>query len=80
MKLPLPAGLEGDRDTALAIVLKGVSETWQVNVLQIRGYPTRVSVTLDGYGTVDAPAIALSPGQARHLASQITEIPAPERA
>jgi hypothetical protein len=67
------------RDTALAVVLEGVSEKWQMNVLQIRGCPTRVKVILDGVGTVDAPPISLTPHQARHLATQITEILGPER-
>ncbi len=61
-------------ETKLAIVLEGVSENWQMNILQIRGCPTRVKVTLEGYGTVDAAAISLSPNQARHLATQIIEI------
>jgi hypothetical protein len=70
---------ESASDTALAIVLEGVSEKWQMNVLQIRGCPTRVKVMVDGYGAVDAPAIALTPDQARHLATQITEILGVER-
>ncbi len=78
MKLPLPKHLENSREKALAVVLEGVSERWQMNVLQIRGCPTRVKVILDGYGTVDAPAISLTPNQARHLARQITEILGPE--
>jgi hypothetical protein len=36
-----------------------------MNVLQIRGCPTRVKVILDGYGTVDAPAISLTPNEER---------------
>ena len=67
-------------EAALAIVLEDVSEKWQMNVLQFRGCPTRIRVTLDGYGTVDAPAISLTPNQARHLALQITEILGPEGA
>jgi hypothetical protein len=74
MEMPAQARSEEGLDTALAIVLEGVSEKWQMNVLQIRGCPTRVKVTLDGYGTLDAPAISLTPSQARHLATQITEI------
>jgi hypothetical protein len=69
---------EKARDTELAIVLEGVSERWQMNVLQIRGCPMHVNVKLDGYGTIDAPAISLTPKQARHLATQITEILWPE--
>lgn len=65
--------------TAFAILLEGVSDKWQMNVLQIRGCPTRVQVVIDGYGTVDAPAISLTANQARHLATQITEILGPER-
>jgi hypothetical protein len=74
MEAPTQARPEEGADTALAIVLEGVSEEWQMNVLQIRGCPTRVTVTLGGYGTVDAPAIRLRPAQARHLAAQIMEI------
>ena len=79
MKLPIPTPSQEARDTALAIVLEGVSEKWQMNVLQIRGRPTRIKVILDGYGTVDASAISLSPTQARHLAAQITELLGRER-
>ena len=67
-------------DTALAIVLEGVSERWQKNVLQICGSSTHVKVILDGYGAIDAPAISLTPDQARRLATQITEILGPEKA
>jgi len=67
-------------ETALAIVLEGAPERWQTNVLQIRGSPVRVNVELDGHGTIDAPAISLSPQQARRLAAQITEILGPEKA
>jgi hypothetical protein len=61
-------------DGPLAIVLEGVSERWQMNVLQIRGCLTTVKVTLDGYGSVEAPAISLTTSQARDLAIRITEI------
>ena len=74
METPAPARSEEGLDTAFAIVLEGVSEKWQMNVLQIRGCPTRVKVTLDGYGTVDSPAISLTANQARRLAIQIMEI------
>lgn len=60
--------------TALAIVLEGVSEQWQMNVVPIRGCSTRVQVTLEGLGTVDAPAIYLTQNQARDLATRIIEI------
>lgn len=70
---------ESASETALAIVLEGVSEKWQMNVLQIRGCPTQVKVVVDGYGAVDTPAIALTPDQARHLATQISEILGLER-
>jgi uncharacterized metal-binding protein len=79
MELAAKTTLESASDTALAIVLEGVSEKWQMNVLQIRGCPTRVKVMVDGYGAVDAPAIALTPDQARRLATQITEILGLER-
>ena len=80
LKLTAQTRIEETPDSALAIVLEGVSEKWQMNILQIRGWPSRVSVTLEGYCTVDAPAISLTPNQARHLATQITEILGPERA
>ena len=47
---------------------------WQMNVLQIRGCPTIAKVRVDGYGIVEASVISLAPKQARHLATQITEI------
>lgn len=75
MKLPPQTHSEEEATgTAFAIVLEGVSDKWQMNLLQIRGCPTRVKVVVDGYGTVDAPAISLTANQARHLATQITEI------
>jgi len=43
-------------------------------VLQVRGLFKPVKVTVDGHGTVEAPAIVLRPTQARHLARQITEL------
>jgi len=67
-------------DGALAIVLEGVSEKWQMNVLQVCGCPSHIRVTLDGYGTIDAPAISLTPKQARHLARQIIDVLGPEMA
>jgi hypothetical protein len=63
---------------AFAVVLDGVSERWQMNVLQVLACPTRAKVTVEGCGTIDAPAILLTPAQARHLATQITEILGPE--
>jgi len=49
-----------------------------MNVLHVRGCPTIVKVRVDGKGIVEAPAISLTPDQARHLATQITEIVGPE--
>ena len=63
---------------AFAVVLDGVPERWQMNVLQVLACPTRAQVTVAGRGTIDAPAIVLTPAQARHLAAQITEILGPE--
>ena len=77
MELPVQTCPEKRPEMALAVVLQGVSKKWQKNVLQVRGCPTRVEVTLDGYGTVDAPAISLTPDQARHLALRILEILGP---
>lgn len=79
MELPVKTYVEDSLDTALAVVLQNVSEKWQMNVLQIRGRPTRVKVVVDGYGTIDAPAISLTPNQARRLATRITELLGPER-
>ena len=62
----------------LVIVLEGVSERWQMNVLQFLGNLKSVEVKLDGHGTIEAPAILISPDQARHLATQITECLGPE--
>lgn len=65
---------------ALAIILDGVPELWHMNVLQILGRLTIAQVDLDGYGTIEAPAIRLSQDQARHLSTQITELLGPEGA
>jgi hypothetical protein len=62
----------------LAIVLDGVSEKWQMNVLQVRGCSTSIKVNVDGFGLIEAPAILLKVEQARHLATQIIEILGPE--
>jgi hypothetical protein len=80
MEPPAKTRSEEVPDDTLAIVLEGVSEKWQMNVLQFRGCPTSVKVRVDGFGTVEAPAISLTPEQARHLATQITEILGPETA
>ena len=71
---------DGDSDLAFAIVLRGVSEKWQKNLLQVRGCPTTARVEIDGYGLVEAPAILLTQDQARHLATQIIEILGSENA
>ena len=78
MKTLLASRSEEVCDSALAIVLEGVSEEWQMNVLPIRGSPTQIDVTLDGFGTINVPAISLTPGQARRLAAQIIETLGPE--
>jgi len=65
---------------ALAVVLEGVPERWQMNVLQIIAQRTNTKVRVDGFGTIEAAAIVLTPDQARHLATQITEILGPESA
>jgi hypothetical protein len=59
--------LEENGDIPLAIMLEGVSEKWQANILQILGRPTVAAVTVGGYGTIHAPAILLSQSQARTL-------------
>jgi len=65
--------------TLLAVVLDGVSPKWQMNVLQVLATSTSVQTTVDGYGTVDPVAFRISPDQARHLATQITELLGRER-
>jgi hypothetical protein len=58
----------------LAIVLEGVSEKWQMNVIQILGCQTSARLAVEGHGLIDAPAILLSQDQVRHHATQIAEI------
>jgi len=74
MELPIQARPEPFPDGRIAIVLEGISEKWQMNVIQVRGNATRIYVELDGHDTINAPAISLTPDQALHLARQITEI------
>jgi hypothetical protein len=45
-------------DAALAIILEGVSERWQMNVLQFRGCPASVAVKVDGYGVLEGLVLA----------------------
>jgi hypothetical protein len=45
-----------------------------MNVLQILARPSSAQVTMEGHGTVVAPAILLSTQQARQLACQIIEL------
>ena len=66
--------------TLLAVVLEGVSTNWQKNVLQVLATPISVRVMVEGHGTVNPTAFAISQAQARHLATQITEILGPEQA
>jgi hypothetical protein len=66
--------------TLLAVVLEGVSTNWQKNVLQVLAAPTSVRVIVDGQVTVNPTAFLISQAQARHLATQITEILGPEPA
>jgi hypothetical protein len=61
-------------DYRFAIVVEGVSERWQMNVIQIRGHATRVTVELDGYGAISAPAVSLTRNQALHLARHIIDL------
>ena len=61
-------------DVPLAILLEGVSDKWQMNVLQILARPTSTQVTVAGHGTVTAPAFILTPHQARYLAKQIMDL------
>ena len=62
----------------LAVILEGVPDKWQKNVLQVLASPTTAEVTVDGCGPVDAVAFRLTQEQARHLATQITELLGPE--
>jgi hypothetical protein len=45
-----------------------------MNVLQILARPSSAEVTMEGYGTVAAPAFVLSKRQARELARKIIEL------
>jgi hypothetical protein len=74
MTLPREMRSQIGSEVRLAIVLDGVSEKWQMNVLPILARPTTASVEVDGYGAIDATAFVLSPEQARHLAIQIIEL------
>jgi hypothetical protein len=78
--MTVPSAAEGHSQDSLplAIVLAGVSDEWQKNVLQIRGLLASASVTIDGCGAIVATALVLAPDQARHLATQIIEILGPE--
>jgi hypothetical protein len=58
----------------MAVVLDGVSQRWGMNVLQILARPSSAQVTIEGRGTVSAPALVLSKQQARDLARQIIEM------
>jgi len=78
MKTPTETRADNGSGVPLAIVLEGVSETWQMNVVQALGSPAIATVEVDGYGTIAATAFRLSPEQARHLATQITELLGPE--
>jgi hypothetical protein len=62
----------------VAVVLEGVPDEWQKNVLQVLASPTTAEVTVEGCGTIDAVAFRLTQEQARHLATQITELLGPE--
>jgi hypothetical protein len=64
--------------TLLAIVLEGVSSKWDKNVLQVLAAPTSVRITVDGYGAIEPTSFLISQTQARHLATQITELLGPE--
>jgi hypothetical protein len=58
----------------IAVVVEGVSEEWDQNVLQVMATPGRVHVDIAGRGTVTATAFRLSRDQARRLAVEITQI------
>jgi len=62
----------------LAVVLEGVSPKWQMNILQVLATPTSAPTTVEGHGIVQPLAFRISPDQARHLATQITELLGPE--
>lgn len=70
----LPIQSESAAGYRFAIVVEGVSEKWQMNVIQIRGNATLVTVELDGYGAISAPAVSLTRKQALHLARQIIDL------
>jgi len=65
---------EFNETAPLAVVVDGVSEKWNRNVLQIMAAPGRVHVEVAGHGVVTAPAFRLSRNQARRLAAEITHL------
>jgi hypothetical protein len=74
MTPPLPDRPGESADVRIAIVLDGVSDKWQTNILPVLGQQTVATLNVEGRGEIDAPAIRLSREQARHLATQITEL------
>jgi len=66
--------MRDNEEEKLAIVLEGVNDRFQMNVLQLLARRTSIRVTVDGYGTVEPTAYVITRDQARHLATQITEL------
>jgi hypothetical protein len=58
----------------LALILEGVSTRWQMNILQLLGEPSAVQVAVYGHDDVHPVAYRISLDQARHLATQLTEL------
>ena len=58
----------------VAVVVDGVPEEWEQNVVQVMAAQGRVHVDIAGRGTVTAAAFRLSRDQARRLAVEITEL------
>jgi len=58
----------------LAVVVDGVSEEWDQNVLQVMAAPGYVHVDMAGRGMVTATAFRLSRDQALRLAVEIRQL------
>ena len=58
----------------IAVVVEGVSEEWDQNVVQVMAAPGCVHVDMVGRGMVTATAFRLSRDQALRLAVEITQL------
>jgi len=60
--------------TPVAVVVDGVSKSWDQNVVQVMAAPGCVHVAVAGHGVVTASALRLSRDQARRLAAEIAQL------